>query len=94
MFGKSMFRLVKWAITIGIALVAGASLIFKTKFHKEVPAGSCSFIGYAVIVLSIIVILFSGYGMFRGYFMHRAMMRKMVPMMQQMMKNGCWHRCR
>jgi hypothetical protein len=70
-----------------IALVAGASLIFKTKFHKEVPAGPCSFIGYAVIVLSTIVILFSGYGMFRGYFMHRTMMRKMMPMMQKMMKD-------
>jgi hypothetical protein len=78
-----------------IALVAGASLIFKTKFHKEVQAGFCSFIGYAVIVLSIIVILFSGYGMVRGYFMHRGMMRKMMQgdkgmpcmTMQKMMKD-------
>jgi len=75
-----------------IALVAGASLIFKIKFHKEVPAGSCTFIGYAVIILSIIVILFSGYGMLKGYFMRRDMMRqimrrgKMMPMMQKKMK--------
>lgn len=79
-----------------IALVAGASLILSVKSHKGLSTGSCTFIGYAVIILSIIIILFSGYGMLRGHFMHRAIMRRMMHrgkrtpcmMMRKMQKPG------
>ena len=57
-----------------IALVAGASLILAAQSRKGFSASSCTFIGYVVIVLSIIIILFYGYGMLRGYFMSRAIM--------------------
>jgi len=79
-----------------IALVAGASLILAAQSRKGFAASSCTFMGYVVIVLSIIIVLFSGYGMFRGYFMRRAIMRKMMHqgkvtpcmMMQKMQKPG------
>ncbi len=86
-----------------IALVAGAALIFSVKSNKEALIGLCTFIGYAVIALSIIIILCCGYGVVRGHFMRRGMMRqmmrrgrmmpmmhrgKMMPMMQKQMKPG------
>lgn len=49
-----------------IALSAGALLVLFAKAHKEIPTRPCIVIGYVVVGLSIIIILFSGYKMLRS----------------------------
>lgn len=70
-----------------IVLVAGAFLLFFTKTQKEIPANLYKFIGFAVVILSIIMILCSGYRMVQWHFIRGRMMchAKMMRMMQKPM---------
>lgn len=70
-----------------IALVAGIFLLFSIKARKEAATPTNKFIGYAVVVLSIIMILCSGYRMLQWHFIRARMMRhaKMMYMMQKPM---------
>lgn len=67
-----------------IALVAGGSLLLSIKAQKEAATCVHKFIGFAVVVLSIIMILCSGYGMLRWRFIRGRMMchGRMMHMMQ------------
>lgn len=56
-----------------ISLSAGAVLIDPVKRPKEVSRGLCNVIGFFVIVLSIIALLFSGYCMLKTYSYKRHM---------------------
>lgn len=72
-----------------ISLSAGAILIDPVKRPKEVSRGLCNVIGFFVIVLSIIALLFSGYCMLKTYSYKRHMiphyMQGQMPMQQHMM---------
>lgn len=73
-----------------IALVAGAFLVLSAKVHKEISTTPCTVIGFIVVILSIIVILFSGYGMLRSHTMKCNMKCKMMSnMMQQGKRAPC-----
>jgi hypothetical protein len=68
-----------------ISLSAGAVLIDPVKKTKETSRGFCNVIGFFVIILSIIILLFSGYCMLKTYSYTRHMMyRGQMPMQQQM----------
>jgi glucan phosphoethanolaminetransferase (alkaline phosphatase superfamily) len=67
-----------------IALVLAAYLVLLAKVHTDVSAIPCTLIGYAVVVIALIVLLFSGFFMVNktmiGYEMHTQMMSEMMPM--------------
>lgn len=49
-----------------VALSLGAFLVFSAKkVHKEISVWSCKFVGYVVMILSIIMLLLSGYNVVR-----------------------------
>jgi len=73
-----------------IALVLAAYLVLLAKVHTDVSAIPCTLIGYAVIVIALVVLLFSGFSMVNktmmGYEMHTQMMQvRHSQMMSDMM---------
>lgn len=62
-----------------IALVLAAYLVLSAKVHTDVSAIPCTLIGYAVVVIALIILLFSGISMVNrammGYQMHTQMMQ-------------------
>lgn len=44
-----------------IALVAAAFLVFSAKAHPDIPTLPCKAIGYAVVVIAIVMLLFTGF---------------------------------
>jgi hypothetical protein len=77
-----------------IALVAGAFLLLFIKTQKEAATYVYKFIGFAVVILSIIMILCSGYGMLRWHFIRGKMMRRgrMMHMMKRPMHRPMHHK--
>ncbi len=73
-----------------IALVMGAYLALLAKVHSDnIPTLPCALIGYVVVIIALIVLLFSGLSLvgksITGYQMHTQMMqlqrsRMMMPM--------------
>jgi len=71
-----------------IAMVLGAFLVLFTRIHhKEVVAKQCRVIGIVVVVLSIIILLISCYGMAkRSYLINKRMSMQRSGMIQKMKK--------
>jgi uncharacterized membrane protein YdbT with pleckstrin-like domain len=66
-----------------IALVLAAHLVLTAKVHTDVSAISCTLIGYIVVVIALIILLFSGFSMVNkammSYETHQ-MMSEMMPL--------------
>lgn len=68
-----------------LTLVAGAYLVLNAKIHKEISTVPCKIIGYIAVILSILMLLFSGYGMIKRCAMRHTMIKKSC--MHQIMRS-------
>ena len=67
------------------ALVAGAALLLFAKVHRDLSTKPCRVIGYIAVILSVLMLLCSGYSMVRSYAMKCQMQTQMMQKMKEIM---------